>query len=202
MHLEQARCLRRPLQVRKRSRESLFLTFDDGPHHEVTGELLSLLEKYDAKATFFVIGFQVREHPQVAEAIVRHGHALGNHSFHHRAFSKLRLQDQIAEADSAQQLIGALAPETPRLFRAPQGTWSIPLLYGLNRRGYRCVHWSRDSGDHAEMDPSVVAARLKKARVVAGDIILFHDDSLVCVRVLEELMPYWVSKGFRFDSIA
>jgi peptidoglycan/xylan/chitin deacetylase (PgdA/CDA1 family) len=185
-----ASCLRRPLQLRERSRESLFLTFDDGPHQEVTLELLWLLEQYNAKATFFVIGSHLSELPHIAEEIVRGGHALGNHSLHHRQFSELGCRDQILEAKNTQELIRGIAPEMPKLFRAPQGRWSLPLLYGLNRRGYRCVHWSLDSRDSIETDPLAITARMKNAKVVAGDIILFHDDAPPCVEVLKELMPF------------
>lgn len=199
--LMSAACLRRPLQVRQRSRESLFLTFDDGPQPEFTCQLLALLQRYNAKATFFLIGSQLRKHPQIAEQIVHQGHAIGNHSFHHQAFGRLSTEDQISEADSAQQLISELAPETPRMFRAPQGAWSIPLLYGLNRRGYRCVHWTLDSGDHAESDSSAIVRHVREAKVSAGDIILFHDDAPVSLHALEELLPEWVSQGFRFDCL-
>jgi peptidoglycan/xylan/chitin deacetylase (PgdA/CDA1 family) len=197
-----AACLRRPLQICERSQDSLFLTFDDGPHHDVTGELLSLLEKYDAKATFFVVGTRLREFPRIGEEIVRRGHAFGNHSLNHRKFGQLSIRDQIGEAENAQEEIGAIASDMPKLFRSPQGHWSIPLLYGLNRRGYRCIHWSLDSGDHREDDPLVIASQLKSERVRAGDIILFHDDSAVCVEALKDLLPYWVSKGFRFACLA
>ena len=151
------------------------LTIDDGPDPEVTPRVLDALDAAGLCATFFCIGEQVRQHPALARAIVQRGHALGNHSQHHRHhFSVMgpgALRREIAEAqDTLAQATGVL----PRWFRAPAGLRNVfldPVLHGL---GLQLASWTRRGFDTRTGNPARVLQRLTH-QLAAGDILLLHD---------------------------
>lgn len=151
------------------------ITIDDGPDPEVTPRVLDALDAARLKATFFCIGEQVRQHPAIARAIVQRGHALGNHSQHHRHhFSVMgpgAIRREIAQAqDTIAQATGIL----PRWFRAPAGLRNVfldPVLHGL---GLQLASWTRRGFDTRNGETAVVLNRLTH-QLRAGDILLLHD---------------------------
>lgn len=145
------------------------LTFDDGPTREGVDAVIPLLDRYQAKATFFLIGERVTV-PLVQE-IVAAGHEIGNHSFnHHRmVFRKSSFYDkEIRRTDAA--LTAAGAPK-PTLFRPPFGKKLIGLPLAAGRNGKRMIMW--DSGDPPDRDPNVYAQKIL-GQVRPGSIVLIH----------------------------
>ncbi len=179
----------------------LYLSFDDGPNEKYTLPLCELLAKYSAKATFFCVGKQILKYPEIASYLVGQGHMIANHSQNHRSFRKLSLQEQIAEVEDCDDSIRAIDPEFKRVFRAPQGHLSIPLLFKLKARGWQIVHWSYDSKDYLQLSVKEQLAIIESKSVVDGDILLFHDDNQLAIDVLAEMLPFWKSEGFKFHSI-
>ena len=151
------------------------LTIDDGPDPEVTPLVLDALDAAGLRATFFCIGDQVRQHPDIARAIVQRGHALGNHSQHHRHhFSVMGPRALRREIAEAQDTIAQATGVTPRWFRAPAGLRNVfldPVLHGLD---LRLASWTRRGFDTRTGDPELVLRRLTH-RLAGGDILLLHD---------------------------
>ena len=154
---------------------SVALTLDDGPHPEVTPQVLDLLDRHQARATFFCVGRKVEEHAAVAQEIVRRGHDIGNHTYgHSNAFAFNGAAGMRREIERAQQAIERATGRVPQLFRAPAGIrnpFLEPVLCGL---GLHLTAWTRRGFDTVTGDPARVAARLTRG-LRAGDILLLHD---------------------------
>lgn len=157
------------------ARSEVSLTIDDGPDAEVTPRVLDLLERLDARATFFCIGAQVRAQPVLAREIVRRGHALENHSnIHRHDFSLLGPRGFDRELEASQRSIADITGVAPRFFRAPAGLRNVFLQGALERQRLTLVSWTRRGFDTVRRDPRSVAARLVR-NLAAGDILLLHD---------------------------
>ena len=151
------------------------ITIDDGPDPEVTPAVLDLLDAQQAVATFFCIGATVRRHPALAREIVRRGHALGNHSQHHRHYFSLLGPGALRrEISAAQDSIAQATGVRPAWFRAPAGLRNVfldPVLHGLD---LRLASWTRRGFDTRTGDAGLVLRRLTRD-LAPGDILLLHD---------------------------
>jgi peptidoglycan/xylan/chitin deacetylase (PgdA/CDA1 family) len=163
------------LPTRAAANGAVAVTIDDGPDPAVTPQVLDLLDRHSAKATFFCIGELVERHALLAQEIVRRGHAIENHSQHHlHRFSVLGpagMRDEIARAQAS---IEAVTGQRPRFFRAPAGLRSPFLEPVLARSGLRLASWTRRGFDTVNPDPVVVYNRLTRD-LAGGDILLLHD---------------------------
>lgn len=176
-----------------RARRAVALTIDDGPDPEVTPQVLAILDRSGARATFFCIGRQVASHPELAREIVARGHALENHSYSHRHdFSLLGPRRIAQEIGEAQSTIRAISGSAPRFFRAPAGLRSPLLEPALARAGLALVSWTRRGFDTVSGDPRRVLERLTRD-LAAGDILLLHDGHAARTRsgapVILEVLP-------------
>lgn len=187
------------------ARGEVGITIDDGPDPEVTPQVLSILAEHRAHATFFCIGERVERFPLLARACVAQGHAVENHSQHHRHyFPFLSLPALRAELQRAQQSIERVCGTTPRFFRAPAGLRSPLLDPVLQRLGLQLASWTRRGFDTVNADASVVLARLTE-QLDAGDILLLHDGHAarsstgkpVVLEVLPALLEAIEQRGLR-----
>jgi peptidoglycan/xylan/chitin deacetylase (PgdA/CDA1 family) len=153
------------------------LTFDDGPHPEVTPAILDRLDRAGARATFFCLGRKVAAHPGLAAEMHRRGHRVENHTFGHpHAFGFYGARAMEREIRAAQDAIAAATGRAPRLFRAPVGIRNPWLDRVLARLDLRLVSWTRRGLDTVRADAGAVAGRLLRG-LAAGDILLLHDGS-------------------------
>lgn len=182
--------------------KSIFLTFDDGPNDKFTIPICDLLEKFDAKATFFCVGKSIDQNPEIAKYVIEKGHFIANHSQNHLSFKTLTLREQLAEAGDCQVRINSINSELPKIFRAPQGQLNPALFITLKSRGWKIVHWSFDSRDYLQkpLDQQLEVFRDREIR--NGDVLLFHDDHQIAIDILEVLLPEWQLQGFTFPTIA
>jgi peptidoglycan-N-acetylglucosamine deacetylase len=187
---------------------ALALTFDDGPNPAATPSLLDLLDSYNARATFFLIGSHVRAFPALAKEIAGRGHTIGNHTETHPALTFLsprRIADELARCDDS---IASAVGQKPRWMRPPFG-FRGPQLDGVvrSRGGAGVVMWSRWARDWKPQPAAPVIQRLRRAR--GGDIVLLHDgdhrtlegDRRHTIAALEYWLPRWKDAGIRFVSL-
>jgi len=157
------------------ARKEVCLTFDDGPEAEVTPQVLDLLDRHQAKASFFCVGEKAAAYPDITREIVRRGHSIENHSLRHsHAFALYGIYRLRREVQSAQAIAGELTGRAPAFFRAPMGLRSPLLDPVLARCGLRCVSWTRRGLDTVDRNPERVLQRLA-GTLAAGDILLLHD---------------------------
>ena len=149
----------------------LSLTFDDGPDADSTPQVLALLEKHQARGTFFLVGEAAASQPELVNRIAAGGHAIGIHSWDHRAFSglsSLERRRQIRECERAIQ------PYATHLFRPPYGEQTVMSRLEAFMMGYEVVGWNVNSGDWHESNPAVLSEYLLRM-VEPGAIVLLHD---------------------------
>jgi peptidoglycan/xylan/chitin deacetylase (PgdA/CDA1 family) len=157
------------------ARGEIALTIDDGPDPAVTPQVLDILDAHDVHATFFCIGKNVANYPDLAREIVRRGHAVENHSNQHRwHFGFLGVGGFIRELTAAQETIADVTGQQPLFFRAPAGLRSPLLDPALCRVGLRLASWTRRGFDTVQRNPDRVLRRLLR-NVGRGEILLLHD---------------------------
>jgi peptidoglycan/xylan/chitin deacetylase (PgdA/CDA1 family) len=147
------------------------LTFDDGPHPLYLPRLLQLLDRYRARATFFVIGDKAQRYPELISQLAQSGHVVGNHSFSHPSLPTL---DSAARRREIRACAAAIAPHGSRLLRPPYGHQSLASRLDALRCGYQVIGWNVDVWDWQYKTPQWMAAELEH-RTKSGDILLLHD---------------------------
>jgi peptidoglycan/xylan/chitin deacetylase (PgdA/CDA1 family) len=158
-----------------RRSNSVFLTFDDGPHPEHTPRVLDALAEIDAKATFFVIGREAEKHPDLVKRIASEGHSIGDHTWTHsdvRTLSASAFRDELKRST---ELLAELTGKPVRLFRPPFGKIGAGHLLTLIRGGHTVVLWNTDPRDYSCQTAEEVQSNLSAWRMQAGDIVLLHD---------------------------
>src|SRR5947209_17132344 len=151
------------------------MTFDDGPSVKLTPKLLDLLAAHHVKATFFVIGQNVADHPEIVQRAAREGHEIGNHSWSHPYLAKMSddaVRSQIKRTEDA--ITGAIGSR-PVLLRPPYGSITTRQKHFIHDDlGYEIILWDVDPLDWKEPGPNIVSSRiLKETR--PGSIVLSHD---------------------------
>lgn len=148
--------------------KAVYLTFDDGPIPEVTPWVLDLLDRHSIKATFFMVGDNIRKHPEVFQQVVNRGHRIGNHTFNHIQGIKFSPAKYMANAEQANVMM-----ETD-LFRPPHGHMFWGQYLKLRQR-YKIIMWDLVTRDYSKKlrGPQVLANVMRYAR--NGSIITFHD---------------------------
>ena len=158
-------------------RGEVVLTFDDGPDPEVTPRVLDVLDQYQVHASFFCVGTKAAAYPNLLKEILRRGHSVENHSYHHSPYfpfygiARLR-----REVQNTQTTIAGITSRAPVFFRAPAGFRSPFLDFVLARCGLHYVSWTRRGFDGVRCDPARVLQRLTR-NLAAGDVLLLHDNA-------------------------
>lgn len=181
---------------------SLLLTFDDGPDPEITPKVLSLLNEYDARAVFFVVGHRIKNGPHLLSAIHESGHELGNHTYIHLNQGEPDFFVYWRDLKRCQNLIQQYTGKLPVLFRPPSGRISPKSLLASRLVGLRAVNWSLGVKDWQcrSMTEAKAAANKIIQSAKPRDIILLHDDNPYVVDILQFVLPYFKSEGFDLAS--
>ena len=157
------------------SSERICLTFDDGPDDKITPQILELLSEYGAKATFFVVGEKVEQHPQLVRRIVEMGHEIGEHGYRHLHPWKSSPLNSSAEVVKARRIIDKLGvTKKPILYRPPYGKLNFLLLISLWDQRRQVVFWNIDPKDYQQQSGQKVA-QFVIDRLAPGSVILLHD---------------------------
>ncbi len=157
------------------ARAEISLTFDDGPDPQITPQVLDMLDRYGAKASFFCIGERAAAFPEIVRAIVQRGHSVENHTYRHpHAFAFFGMTRLRREIEAAQAVITSISGRAPQFFRAPAGFRSPLLDPVLAACGLRYVSWTRRGYDAVRRDPSQILESLTRD-LTAGDVLVLHD---------------------------
>jgi len=176
------------------------ITFDDGPG-EFTPMVLDVLKKYSAPATFFCIGKNIQQHPQILARVVAEGHLVGNHSYSHSNYFDLYRKNRVVtELRDTDALIERATGRKNLYFRPPYGVTTPSIRQALAVTGHTVIGWSIRSLDAVIKDEQQILERIKK-RLAPGGIILLHDTSLRSVHVLEQLLIFLKQNGYSVVSL-
>jgi peptidoglycan/xylan/chitin deacetylase (PgdA/CDA1 family) len=178
------------------------MTFDDGPSATLTPKLLDLLAAHHIKATFFVIGENVAEHPEVVARAAREGHEIGNHSWSHPNFGKMSDESVRRQLQQTDDAIKNATGKRPTLMRPPYGSiTSREKRWIHDEFGYNIILWDVDPYDWRRPGPAVVRARiLKETR--PGSIVLSHDIHPGTIEAMPSTFDELQAKGFKFVTVS
>lgn len=160
---------------------AVYLTFDDGPIPESTPFLLETLDRFNIKATFFVVGDNVRKYPELYKQIVDSGHRIGNHTFNHMGGARHTIGTYMKNAEKADELLHT------NLFRPPHG-WMRPSQYAWLSRKFKVVMWDLVTRDYSNRLTANDVVENVKRYARNGSIITFHD-SLKSIDKLQTALP-------------
>ena len=176
--------------------KAVYLTFDDGPIPNITPWVLDLLDKYNIKATFFLVGDNVRKHPEEFKMIVERGHRVGNHTFNHISGLKYLSYNYLENTNKADELIKS------KLFRPPHG-WMRWGQYMVLSHRYTVVMWDLVTRDYSKRLNGRQVLRNVKKYVRNGSIITFHD-SITSEKNLKYALPraieWLLEQGYEFKT--
>ena len=180
------------------SERKISLTFDDGPVPGITDWVLEELEKRGMKATFFMVGDNVRKHPALAQSVLAAGHQLGNHTYHHLSGWKTSTQTYLNDVASCDAILADIVGETPWFFRPPYGWMSPGQAKGLVP-AKKIVMWSLLSYDFDPVLSSESLIRECTSRTAPGTIVVFHDQQKTkaqLMHVLPQYLDFLMGEGF------
>ncbi|TVZ27927.1 peptidoglycan/xylan/chitin deacetylase (PgdA/CDA1 family) [Gillisia sp. Hel_I_86] len=172
------------------------LTFDDGPA-ENTLEILKLLKKFEMKASFFCIGKHIQENPEIFQKIILEGHMVGNHTFSHtRKMGFLRTHQIIEEINRCNGIALEVGKVELKTFRPPFGIINPKVKRALETTGHQVIGWNLRSYDAVLSSKNFILKRIIK-NIKPGDVILLHDNNLLTVEILEQLLLFLQTNNYR-----
>ena len=179
--------------------KEIYLTFDDGPTPEITTFVLNELKKHQAKATFFCIGKNVKNHPSIHERIKKEGHSVGNHTYNHLNGFRTNNINYIENILQAEKLIES------NLFRPPYGRLKSSQARSIIGKGYKIIMWDILSGD---FDTTITPEKCLKnvlEKTTNGSIVVMHDSEKAKDKIfytLPKILSYYQEKGYLFKAIS
>ncbi|MDP5169502.1 MAG: polysaccharide deacetylase family protein [Bacteroidia bacterium] len=184
--------------------KAVYLTFDDGPTPQITDWVLDVLNAYEAKATFFMVGDQVRKHPETAHRVIDEGHTVGNHTRTHLNGKKTPTYQYLRDFAECQQILREYTGHRPKFFRPPYGRITKAQAEPILKRGLEIVMMDIITGD---FDASRSEAKVSKVALTyakPGAIILFHDSEKAWPRLekaLPKVMESLADRGYEFRAL-
>lgn len=182
--------------------KTIYLTFDDGPHPEITPFVIEELKKYDAKATFFLIGDNVQRYPGIVQTIIASGHSIGNHTQHHMNGWKTTSEIYLNDVTEAAKCIDS------DLFRPPYGRIKKEQAKGianaLGNSNARIIMWDVLSADFDKEITKETCLDNVLRHATDGSIVVFHDSEKAFPHlsyVLPKALEVWRVKGYRFERL-
>ncbi len=172
--------------------QKVYLTFDDGPTPDVTSWVISILEKYNAKATFFCVGNNADKYPEIIKEIIKAGHTIGNHTNNHLNGWKTNNENYFRDIEIANKLLDT------NIFRPPYGRIKPSQIKYL-KNYYKIIMWNVLSGDYNKKLSSKQCIDNVINNIEAGSIVVFHDSRKSEKKlkiILPEVMDFINDKGF------
>jgi peptidoglycan/xylan/chitin deacetylase (PgdA/CDA1 family) len=176
----------------------VYFTFDDGPHPEITTWVLSELAKYNAKATFFMVGANIEKYPDTFEKVKQSGNAIGNHTFNHLNGWKTKDENYFENINKCKEFIES------NLFRPPYGRIKSKQAKHILKK-FKVIMWdklSRDYDVNLKIDESLKAMKTLPAN---GSIFVFHDSEKAFKNLkilLPELLKFYSLNGYQFEKLS
>lgn len=190
----------KPIHSVKTDQKIVALTFDDGPCKPYTEQILKILDKENVKATFFVVGMNIKRYPDLIQKLIKQGHAIGNHSMYHDKLNKLSVEKIVKDVGGVDKLLREQGYEQEIFFRSPYGLLSPNIDTALGQLHKRHLLFDFLPKDWENPAPQVIHDRVM-ARAKPGFIITLHDGwdhRENTVKATEMIIQSLKAKGYRF----
>jgi peptidoglycan/xylan/chitin deacetylase (PgdA/CDA1 family) len=178
------------------------LTFDDGPYAVTTPLLLDALRDLRVRATFFLIGRDAEQFPELVRRIERYGNEIGNHTYSHPNLDQLSPRAVRAELVRGRAVLQHLSPDPSirSLMRPPHGRYTEETVDVVQSLGYHVVLWTEDPGDWQTLTVPELA-HLIEDHATAPSIVLLHSGKLATVQTLAQIVPTFRANGYQFVTV-
>ena len=184
----------------------IYLTFDCGYENGNTEAILDALKKHDAPAAFFIVGTFLRDNPDIVKRMVKEGHTVGNHTWHHSDMSAISTESAFREElESVESLFEeTTGQKMSPYYRPPQGKFSTANLQMAKELGYSTFFWSLAYVDWYEDDQPTREEAFEKllGRIHPGAVVLLHNTSSTNAQILDELLTKWEEMGYHFAPLS
>jgi len=177
------------------------LTFDAAWGNEDTSTLIEILERYQVKATFFVIGQWAEKYPESVKELHEAGHDIMTHSYRHDHYTQLTSEQMIQDVEHSSRVIRELTGIQPVLFRAPYGDYNSKVVDSMKNAGYYTIQWDVDSLDWKDLSASEITQRVLE-KVTSGSIILFHNAAKHTPEALPGIIESLQTDGYTLCKVA
>ena len=179
----------------------LSISFDAAWGSANTEGILDILDRYEVKTTFFLVGFWAEKYPELVAELVARGHEIGNHSATHPHMSQLSQAQIREELKKTSDLVQSITGQPTTLFRPPYGEYNDAVVRVSREEGYECVQWNVDSLDWKNLGTENMIRQCTKS-VHPGDIVLFHNDSKYILEALPTILEYYTQAGYKIIPIS
>lgn len=177
------------------------ISFDAAWGNEDTGELIKILEKYNVKTTFFVVGAWVDKYPDSVKELATAGHEIMNHSNSHPHYTKLSKEKIIEETNECNKKIESVTGVKPILFRPPYGDYNNTVVSTLREIGMYTIQWDVDSLDWKSLSANEITQRVVK-NVKPGSIVLFHNAAKNTPQALPQILDTLIKDGYKIVPVS
>ena len=190
-----------PIYCVQRDNKAVSLTFDAAWGNEDTQMLIDILDKYNVKATFFVVGEWVDKYPESVKALHDAGHEVMNHSNDHAHFAPMSAEEIKADINACNDKIESVTGVRPTLFRPPYGEYDDDVVATLKSMGMYTIQWDVDSLDWKDYDARTIHDRVT-GKVQPGSIVLFHNAALHTPEALPGIIEFLIQNGYDIVPIS
>ena len=186
----------------KRDKKSILLTFDDGPSPKHTSQVMDVLEEFDAKALFFMIGSRAEKNPTLVNEVLKRGHQIGNHSFSH-PLGRLSFSQWVEEMQKCQESLFRLTGVYPKWVRPVRGDITLSVLLAARQCELRMMHWTLNTEDYGHLGNQTMASLTRNfiERIKDRSIVLAHDDHDITGEFLKVVLPKIRSMDYELRSV-
>jgi peptidoglycan-N-acetylglucosamine deacetylase len=181
--------------------KKISLSLDVSWGNDNTPAILDILDKYNVKATFFIVGAWIDDHKELVREIVNRGHELGNHTNRHPDMDKISREKLIQEIMTCDAKIMSVTGQGTKLFRCPSGAYNELVLNTVESTGHYTIQWDVDSIDWKEHGPSIEYNRVIK-NTKPGSILLFHNNAKYTPETLPKIIEKLKGDGYSFVKVS
>ena len=190
-----------PIYCVQRDQKLVSISFDAAWGNEDTQQLIDILDKYQVKATFFVVGEWVDKYPESVKALFDAGHEVQNHSNTHAHYPQLSAQEVVADLNACNDKIQSVTGVRPKLVRLPYGDYDDMSINAVRSIGMEPIQWDVDSLDWKDLSAGEITKRVT-SKVSSGSIVLFHNAAKHTPEALPGILVTLLQEGYTFVPIS
>ena len=190
-----------PIYNVKTDEKKVAISFDAAWGNEDTQTLIDIMDKYDVKATFFLVGEWVDKYPESVKALAKAGHSIQNHSDTHPHLTEISNQDVISQIENCNDKVEKLTGTRPTLIRVPYGDYNNSVIQTINEMKMYPIQWDVDSLDWKDYDAETIYNKVI-SKVNCGSIVLFHNAALHTPEALPKIIEKLKGDGYEFVKIS